>query len=71
MRALNRSVLVHCAAGVSRSTTVVVNYIMNTYQKTPMDAFLLVKERRAVARPNTGFMRELGTSSRATEGRER
>ena len=53
------NVLVHCVSGISRSATVVTAYLMAT-RKLPFEAALaLVRERRPVASPNSGFQRQL------------
>ncbi|CAK0864192.1 unnamed protein product [Prorocentrum cordatum] len=52
-------VLVHCRAGVSRSSSVVMSYLM-TYQGYSLhDAFFLVRSRRSCVSPNIGFMEKL------------
>merc|ERR1711933_259194 len=52
-------VLVHCRAGVSRSASVVMAYLM-TYQGYSLhDAFFLVRSRRSCVSPNVGFMEKL------------
>lgn len=53
------NVLVHCFAGVSRSVTLVVAYLMARYQWTMGRAMEHVRQKRAVAQPNPGFMRQL------------
>lgn len=54
-----RPVLVHCRAGVSRSASVVMAYLM-TYQGYSLhDAFFLVRSRRSCVSPNVGFMEKL------------
>jgi atypical dual specificity phosphatase len=52
-------VLVHCNAGVSRSSTFVIAYIMRFHQKRFNDAFSQVKSARSSIRPNDGFMKQL------------
>ena len=52
-------VLVHCAAGVSRSSTIVIAYIMSAYAMTFARALQFVKERRPCVRPNKGFVAQL------------
>ena len=53
------SVLVHCAQGKSRSSTVVIAYIMVVMGTTATEAFGFVKERRKMAEPNPRFMEKL------------
>lgn len=49
-------VLVNCAAGVSRSATIVIAYIMKYYKLDLKTAFLLVRKRRDRICPNKKFM---------------
>jgi predicted protein tyrosine phosphatase len=53
------SVLVHCMAGISRSVSVVIAFLMKSQQLTYDDALTLVKTRRSVAKPNEWFASEL------------
>lgn len=55
----NGNIYVHCIAGISRSTTVVVAYLMKKNQWTFSDALGLVQSRRAIADPNIGFIEQL------------
>mmetsp|Transcript_38542 Transcript_38542/g.56570 ORF Transcript_38542/g.56570 Transcript_38542/m.56570 type:complete len:450 (+) Transcript_38542:78-1427(+) len=55
-----QSVLVHCEMGVSRSTTVVLAYLIRYQNMTKEDAYKLVKNRRPQANPNVGFWKQLG-----------
>jgi protein-tyrosine phosphatase len=50
-------VLVHCAAGVSRSSSTVIAYLMRKQKMSFNDAFMFVKKRRSVICPNYGFQR--------------
>lgn len=52
-------VLVHCCHGVSRSTSLVIAYIMWKEGQSFDDAFQHVKEGREVANPNVGFACQL------------
>eukprot|EP01116_Phalansterium_solitarium_P004596 TRINITY_DN1562_c0_g1_i1.p1 TRINITY_DN1562_c0_g1~~TRINITY_DN1562_c0_g1_i1.p1 ORF type:complete len:180 (-),score=40.08 TRINITY_DN1562_c0_g1_i1:461-1000(-) len=53
-------VLVHCAAGVSRSATVVIAYLMVNEGMSVTEARDAVKLKRPIIWPNPGFMRQLG-----------
>lgn len=52
-------VLVHCNAGVSRSATVCIAYLMAIEAMTFPQAYDLVKSKRPCIQPNAGFMRQL------------
>jgi len=52
-------VLVHCQAGVSRSSTLTIAYIMKHSQMNMMDTFKFVKNRRSIIAPNFNFMGQL------------
>lgn len=52
-------ILVHCNAGVSRSATVCIAYLMKIESMTFVQAYNLVKSKRPCIQPNAGFMRQL------------
>lgn len=52
-------VLVHCHAGVSRSATVVIAYLMQEKDLTFDQAFSFASKKRPVIFPNMGFQRQL------------
>lgn len=52
-------VLVHCAAGVSRSATIVIMYVMSSQHKTFDEAFDIVRDKRPIICPNSGFRDQL------------
>ncbi|XP_062867896.1 dual specificity protein phosphatase 10 [Trichomycterus rosablanca] len=54
-----RGVLVHCQAGVSRSATIVIAYLMKHTLMTMTDAYKYVRSRRPVVSPNLNFMGQL------------
>jgi protein-tyrosine phosphatase len=54
-------VFVHCAAGMSRSATIVIAYLMWKQKMSLNDAFNFVKKKRPVISPNLNFMRQLQT----------
>lgn len=45
--------------GISRSATVVMAYLIATSQMTPQEALAAVRAKRAIVRPNRGFMSQL------------
>lgn len=51
--------LVHCVAGVSRSATICLAYLVKYQQMTLEQAYRHVKKRRSVIHPNAGFWRQL------------
>jgi protein-tyrosine phosphatase len=53
------AVLVHCLAGISRSATVVIAYMMASQRLTLLKATVHVKARRHWANPNPGFVSQL------------
>ncbi|XP_042297892.1 protein phosphatase Slingshot homolog 1 isoform X2 [Sceloporus undulatus] len=56
----NRSkCLVHCKMGVSRSASTVIAYAMKEFGWSLEKAYNYVKQKRSIARPNAGFMRQL------------
>lgn len=57
-------VLVHCVAGVSRSVTVTLAYLMQRHRLCLRDAFELVRSRKTDISPNFHFMRQLHSFER-------
>ena len=55
------AVLVHCAAGISRSATVVIGYLILHENHSLRSAFAHVYERRSCIWPNEGFLASLVT----------
>lgn len=53
------NVLIHCLAGMSRSVTVAVAYIMTATNLNWKEALKVVRAGRAVANPNVGFQTQL------------
>ncbi|ENN71336.1 hypothetical protein YQE_11951, partial [Dendroctonus ponderosae] len=53
------NVLVHCNAGISRSASVVIAYLIIKRNLLFDDAYALVKQARATVKPNDGFMKQL------------
>lgn len=51
--------VIHCAAGVSRSTTLVLAYLLKYTDMSLLEAFRHTRTIRPVIRPNMGFMKQL------------
>ncbi|XP_038063663.1 dual specificity protein phosphatase 12-like isoform X2 [Patiria miniata] len=49
-------ILVHCMMGVSRSSTIVIGYLMHRDKITFNEAFDMVRKQHPIAEPNYGFM---------------
>lgn len=64
-------VLIHCAAGVSRSASLVIAYVMQEKQWGMAQALSWVREKRPVISPNPSFMRQLGEWEETVTGRRK
>ncbi|XP_076845824.1 dual specificity protein phosphatase 8 [Brachyhypopomus gauderio] len=58
-RVSNCRVIVHCLAGISRSATIAIAYIMKTMGLSSDDAYRFVKDRRPSISPNFNFLGQL------------
>ena len=58
-RAAGGAVLIHCQAGVSRSPTIAVAYLIKNFPMSMVDAYRFVKARRSIISPNLNFMGQL------------
>jgi hypothetical protein len=54
-----KTVLVHCAAGISRSPSFIIAYLMRENGWDYEKAYRYVKDRRPYIRPNSGFEKQL------------
>ncbi|CAI9744424.1 specificity phosphatase 10-like [Octopus vulgaris] len=52
-------ILIHCQAGVSRSATVTIAYLLKHSTLSMTDAYRYVKQKRAIISPNFNFMGQL------------
>lgn len=55
----NGRVLVHCNAGVSRSSSICIGYLILELKLTFDSAYSLVKSKRECIAPNNGFLKQL------------
>ncbi|XP_055842467.1 dual specificity protein phosphatase 19 [Episyrphus balteatus] len=58
-RQVGGRVLVHCNAGVSRSASLVIGYLIIKCDYDFQDAYNLVKSKRECIQPNAGFLKQL------------
>ena len=54
-----KPVLVHCWAGISRSATLAIIFVIVYMEMSVTDAFLHVRKQRPVIGPNGGFMKQI------------
>ena len=55
----HKNIYIHCMAGISRSSTVLIAYYMRKYCLPYKQAYELVKSKRNIIEPNRGFVRQL------------
>lgn len=55
---INENILVHCNAGVSRSPTIIIGYLMALKKISYSQSYEIVKNKRYI-RPNDGFANKL------------
>lgn len=61
--------LIHCVAGVSRSASLCIAYLMKYQRMTLEQAYYHVKKKRPVIHPNSGFWKQLIEYERRIHGR--
>lgn len=58
-RTNNSKILIHCAAGISRSVSVCLMYVMSRFDMSSNDALKLIRQARPCANPNAGFLHQI------------
>lgn len=58
-RSLNHKILVNCYMGISRSSTIVISYLMDKYGLSYYKAYSHVLKKRPIINPNKGFIQQL------------
>lgn len=53
------NVLIHCHAGISRSSSIVIFFLMKLFQWDFSKAYVHVKSRHSITEPNPSFKRQL------------
>ncbi len=54
-----KKVIVHCKAGISRSASTIIAYLMIYKKMNLEDAYYYVLKRREIIEPNDGFIKQL------------
>lgn len=53
------TILIHCHAGISRSVSIVIYFLMKLKKLTYLQALTYIREHRPEVNPNPGFMQQL------------
>lgn len=64
----HNTVYVHCAAGMSRSVSIVVAYLMKRYNWSLKDALEFLRSKRPCENINDGFRRQLKAYEKSLNG---
>jgi len=54
-----KNVFVHCFAGVSRSSTIILAYFIKSHKMRLLEGIKFMRERRPTIKPNPGFLKQL------------
>ena len=63
-------ILVHCLQGISRSSTIVISYLMKKSKMRFEDALKFVLEKRKETKPNSNFINQLKNYDKFLFGNE-
>ncbi len=51
--------LINCHAGISRSVTILMAYLLYKYKMSPQEAFEFILKKRDIINPNEGFRQQI------------
>ena len=63
-RLMQKKILVHCYAGMSRSVSLTCAFLMNLFQCNDVKALYWIRDKRPCVAVNPGFLRQLASYSR-------
>lgn len=63
----NKRILIHCVAGISRSVSLIIYFLMKKYGISFDDALMIIKHGRTIANPNRSFKIQLLEYSKQKE----
>lgn len=55
----NENILVHCMAGISRSVSMIIYYLMKKYNLSYDNSYYIIKHTRPIVNPNESFKTQL------------
>ena len=64
-------VLVHCYAGISRSATVIISYLMRAHELSLPEATSYLRSKRWFIQPNPGFIKQLQQYQKEIRSKDR
>jgi len=59
INSIDGAVLIHCYAGISRSTTITAAYLMKSMKISSKEALNIIQKSRSFINPNSGFIKQL------------
>lgn len=63
-RLMQKKILVHCHAGMSRSVSLTCAFLMNLFRCNDIKALYWIRDKRPCIAVNSGFLRQLASYSR-------
>jgi dual specificity MAP kinase phosphatase len=68
VREKNGIILIHCMAGISRSVTITIAYLMAYFNMSMQESYQYVKDKRPAISPNLNFMGQLVEFEKELQG---